>query len=66
MLSPTALSLTQAMILTSVGIEALDFAINFDITNFDWVDGSLTSDYNWSMDLLTKLKPLAALSGGLH
>ena len=37
--------------INSVGIEALDFAINFDITNFDWVDGSLTSDYNWSMDL---------------
>ena len=50
--------------INSVGIEALDFAINFDITNFDWVDGSLTSDYNWSMDLITKLKPLAALSGG--
>jgi len=33
------------------GIQALDFAINFDITNFDWVDGSLISDYNWSMDL---------------
>ena len=33
------------------GIGALDFAINFDITNFDWVDGSLTSDYNWSMVL---------------
>ena len=33
------------------GIGALDFAINFDVTNFDWVDGSLTSDYNWSMVL---------------
>ena len=27
----------------------MDFAINFDVTNFDWVDGSLTSDYNWSL-----------------
>jgi hypothetical protein len=34
------------------GIGALDFAINFDITNFDWVDGSLTSDYDgWMMVL---------------
>ena len=34
------------------GIEALDFAINFDPSDLVYIDGSLTSDYNWSMDLV--------------
>ena len=37
--------------INSVGIEALDFAINFDPSDLVYIDGSLTSDYNWSMDL---------------
>ena len=33
------------------GIEALDFAINFDPTDLGYINGSLTSDHNWSLTL---------------
>ncbi|MDA7777458.1 hypothetical protein N8912_04370, partial [Rhodobacteraceae bacterium] len=53
--------------INSVGIEALDFAINFDPSDLVYIDGSLTSDYNWSMDLTNETEASSgSVRGGLH